>query len=151
MATAITGPATFWMGMAAGGIQAQDIGMLCDSVAQAVTSMPSVTIARTDTVIRDPLTERATSGCRVHLTGSMSAFQQTGTPDEHLRSLLPTRSWTEDLSYAADGPDGTAFALRRGAVLCLFRGRWDGGDDADPTYVPSDRYELVVGCMPTAR
>ena len=148
--TGLGGLLALSLGLAPSPSRAQEIGTLCDTIAQTVTSMPSVTTTRTDTIIHDHLTERAASGCRVHVTGSMAAFRQTDTPDQRLRSLLPTRSWKEDLSYAADGPDGTAFALRRGAVLCLFRGRWDGGDDADSSYVPGDRYELVVGCLPSA-
>lgn len=38
--------------------------------------------------------------------------------------------------------------IRRGLVLCLFQATWDGGDDSDPAYVPHDRYELVVECLP---
>jgi Cu(I)/Ag(I) efflux system membrane protein CusA/SilA len=147
-AAALVGLAVLSLGMTPASARAQNLGVLCDSIAQTVTSMPSVTGVRTDTVIRDHRTERAASGCQARFTGSMAAFQKTGTPDELLRSLLPAHGWTEDLWYAADGPDGTAFALRHGAALCLFRGRWDGGDDADPSYVPSDRYELIVGCMP---
>ncbi len=68
-------------------------------------------------------------------------------PDQRLRSVLPQLGWREDLGYGADGKDGTAFGFRRGETLCIARASWDGGDDADPTYVPDDRYELRIECM----
>jgi len=30
--------------------------------------------------------------------------------------------------------------------VCLFRFSWDGGDDSDSTYVPSDDWEVVGHC-----
>ncbi|MDH3475946.1 MAG: hypothetical protein OEM59_19885, partial [Rhodospirillales bacterium] len=54
--------------------------------------------------------------------------------------------WSYDHRYAADGPDGTAFVLRRDRVLCLVTGSWDGGDDSDPDDQPEDWYEISVDC-----
>jgi len=68
-------------------------------------------------------------------------------PDEQLRSGLAARGWTEDIRYGADGPDGTAFAFRHNRAICFVDATWDGGDDADPSYVPSDRYTLRVRCL----
>jgi hypothetical protein len=33
-------------------------------------------------------------------------------------------------------------------TTCVVRWSWDGGDDSDSTYVPSDEWALVVGCVP---
>ena len=46
----------------------------------------------------------------------------------------------------ADGPDGTSFTAIKMNVFCVVEGHWDGGDDSDPSYVPSTRYEVVVKC-----
>lgn len=35
---------------------------------------------------------------------------------------------------------------RRPPVTCIVEGRWDGGDDSDTTYVPSDTIEVRLGC-----
>jgi hypothetical protein len=52
---------------------------------------------------------------------------------------------------SADGPDGTVQGVHRGGVTCLLEGRWDGGDDSDSTYVPSDTIEVRVACTRTVR
>jgi hypothetical protein len=119
----------------------------CDTVAALVPGLPGIRIQRSNGVVHDDRMGREHYGCRVTVIGSTVAFRNATSPDEVLRKKLGTRGWQEDLRYAADGPDGTAYALRSHSVLCLFRGRWDGGDDSDPTYVPDDRYVLIVACM----
>jgi hypothetical protein len=32
-------------------------------------------------------------------------------------------------------------------VICVITGRWDGGDDADSTYVPEPGYEIEAVCF----
>lgn len=119
----------------------------CETAAALVAGMPSIHIQRSYGVIHDDRMGREGYGCRVTIIGSVVAFRDAAIPDEVLRDELVARGWKEDLRYAADGPDGTAYALRNHSVFCLFRGTWDGGDDSDPTYVPDDRYELTVACM----
>ena len=46
----------------------------------------------------------------------------------------------------ADGPNGTSYRALRKNVFCAVEGSWDGGDDSDPTYVPSPHYEVIVKC-----
>ena len=60
------------------------------------------------------------------------------------------RGWSDRTMIAADGPDGTVQGVHRGGVTCLLEGRWDGGDDSDSTYVPSDTIEVRVACTRTA-
>jgi hypothetical protein len=128
-------------------VSGQDVRAECDAIAQLVAEIPIVSATRQDTLIVDHRMGRTALGCQLRITGSRSAFEGRDSPDERLRTSLASRGWTEDLRYGADGPDGTAFAFVTGSVLCLFQAAWDGGDDADPSYVPHDRYELVVGCM----
>ncbi len=59
---------------------------------------------------------------------------------------LSDRDWTQRTAYSSDGPDGTSFSFCKDDVMCIVRGRWDGGDDADSTYVPSDVYQIIVYC-----
>jgi hypothetical protein len=61
------------------------------------------------------------------------------------------RGWSDRTMLAADGPDGTVQGVHRGGVTCLLEGRWDGGDDSDSTYVPSDTIEVRVACTRTIR
>ncbi len=56
------------------------------------------------------------------------------------------RGWSDRTMISADGPDGTVVGLYRSGVTCVVEGRWDGGDDSDTTYVPSDTMEVRVSC-----
>lgn len=124
----------------------QTAGAGCAAVAAVIGDAAGpVTLVR-DTVVRDPRTETLAPGCMVRLDGRMSAFVQGETADQLVRRGLHALGWREDLSYAADGPDGTAFAMRTIGTVCFARAEWDGGDDTDPAYVPADRYVLDVGC-----
>jgi hypothetical protein len=125
----------------------QEFSAACDTVAQVVADIPSVSTTQIDTSVVDHRIGRTAPGCRVQVTGSRSAFGERDSPDERLRNELASRGWTEDFAYGADGPDGTAFALVTGSVLCMFEAAWDGGDDSDPSYVPDDGYRLIAWCM----
>ena len=56
------------------------------------------------------------------------------------------RGWQEEVNHSADGPDGTLFAYVRDGVICIFEGRWDGGDDSDPSVKPDDEYKGAGHC-----
>ncbi len=60
------------------------------------------------------------------------------------RDLLNEDGWCGD--RMADGPDGMSYRAFRENVFCTVEGRWDGGDDSDPEYLPSPRYEVIVRC-----
>lgn len=100
-----------------------------------------------DTVVSDPRTDERLPGCVLRLVAGRSAFGTGPLPDQRVRDGLAALGWREHLQYAADGPDGTAFALWRESATCFGAAQWDGGDDADPSYVPRDDYLLVVGCV----
>jgi hypothetical protein len=110
-------------------------------------AIPADSLTVSEHVVTDYLASQSGSGCRVRLDGAASRYGQAARPNDVVREELPTHGWNEDFRYAADGPDGTGFALKREGVTCLFQGMWDGGDDADPTYVPADRYALEVNCL----
>ncbi len=48
-------------------------------------------------------------------------------PDEAVVAAFKDAGWTYDPEYAADGPDGTAFAYRKKDVLCVFEISWSPG------------------------
>ena len=125
----------------------QDADAGCAAVVRVLGDFPTLAVGRTDKIVRDYRTGDTAPGCRVEMKGSAVAFRESGEPDLALRRQFAESGWTEDYDYAADGPDGSAFAFRNGRVLCVFRAHWDGGDDSDPTYVPEDRYDLEVDCL----
>lgn len=69
---------------------------------------------------------------------------------DSVRQGFVARGWSDRTMISADGPDGTVQGVHRGGVTCLLEGRWDGGDDSDSTYVPSDTIEVRVACARTA-
>jgi hypothetical protein len=94
-------------------------------------------------------------GCILTLAGDGDGSEEDDIAHELLYpfedSPLYKAGWRPDIQSEADGPDGTFFRIVRGNIFCLIEGRWDGGDDSDPTYVPSDRYEVIVQCSSTKK
>jgi hypothetical protein len=89
-------------------------------------------------------------GCILTLAGDRTGGAEDDIPHGLLYPFEDSPSykvgWRPDIQSEADGPDGTIFRIVRGSTFCLVEGRWDGGDDSDPTYVPSERYEVIVQC-----
>lgn len=136
LALTLTGPAA---GQARGAPCAAIAALLSDESGQ-------ITITR-DTAVQDPRTGEVLPGCALRLDGLRSAWAGGASPDERVRAGLGALGWREHLHYGADGPDGTAFALWRESATCFVRADWDGGDDADPSYVARDDYVLTVECV----
>jgi len=113
----------------------------CDLVAQIVTRSKGVTIKRRTGSFEDEFESRTRSGCSVSLVGSTAALGGSPNPIEVLREEFAARGWQEEVNHSADGPDGTSFAFVRDGVICLFQGRWDGGDDTDPSIKPDDAFK----------
>jgi hypothetical protein len=53
-----------------------------------------------------------------------------------------------EATYSADGPDGSDLGYSRKGLLCVIEGRWDGGDDSDPTVIPGPDFNVFVTCAP---
>jgi hypothetical protein len=103
-----------------------------------------------DTIVPNPGGSRAPwprRGCWIHVVDSVAA--PGGTQTGELQNWFLAHGW-RNAPYGADGPDGTMFGLFRAPDLCLVEGQWDGGDDADTTYVPRPGDELTVQCVPAA-
>jgi hypothetical protein len=132
---------------AAAGTPAQGPAPQCEAAAGALRRVPGVRVTRSQGTFEDEVARRRLTGCRVTATGRFRAFRRDQpAPTDRVAEALGARGLARDHRYDADGPDGTAFAFRGGGVICLVQGRWDGGDDSDPSYRPDDRYEVTVGC-----
>ena len=87
-------------------------------------------------------------GCVVRLKGDRKKIKDAQYPEPLFYpsegSVLYQEGWRAD--GEADGPDGTSFRILKQNIFCRVDGRWDGGDDSDPKYVPSTRYEVSVSC-----
>ncbi|MHB1095673.1 MAG: hypothetical protein ACYC3F_05830 [Gemmatimonadaceae bacterium] len=98
-----------------------------------------------DSLWHDPAARWA---CRVIAAGR--SWSEAFSVDTVMRGFT-TRGWSDRTMISADGPDGTVQGVHRRGVTCLLEGRWDGGDDSDSTYVPSDTIEVRVACTRTVR
>lgn len=120
----------------------------CEAIAATLRGVPEAEVTRSDGTFDDQVGGRDRAGCRVAVKGAFGALRGAQRPEIRLAEALQGRGLTYDHRYDADGPDGTSFALRTDATLCIVHVKWDGGDDSDPNYVPGDWYELLAGCTP---
>lgn len=100
-----------------------------------------------DTLIADPRGHEPVwtrRGCLIELADSTG---RTADPIAPLDQWFSANGWRQALPFSADGPDGTMFGYFDRDRLCLFEGHWDGGDDADPAYVPAPGIEFRIRCV----
>jgi hypothetical protein len=118
----------------------------CDAAFSAANRTPGVKIARRVDTFRDDVSGQAFSGCRLLISGSFAKLSGTDDASLRLRSVFAASGWHGMPGYDADGKDGTAFALQKDDVTCLFRERWNGGTDGAPEEPGEDWYTVEVGC-----
>ena len=131
----------------------------CDLVYRKLASGPHESLTRSTEEFMDHA--KSYRGCVIRLTGNSEKATEAQRPDSLFglplpycpggklpadlpRDMLNEDGWCGD--RMADGPDGTSFRAIKMNVFCLVEGSWDGGDDSNPKYVPSTRYDVVVKC-----
>src|SRR5262249_16678467 len=68
---------------------------------------------------------------------------------EAMEKAFHDAGWTSmEAAYSADGPDGSDVGYSRDGLLCVIEGRWDGGDDSDPSVIPGPDFAVFVTCAP---
>lgn len=67
-----------------------------------------------------------------------------------LFAWLQADGWRDNTIFSADAPDGTVQGFQRNGTTCIVAAQWDGGDDSDSTYVPSDTPDLAATCAATS-
>jgi hypothetical protein len=68
---------------------------------------------------------------------------------EAMEKAFQEAEWMSmEATYSADGPDGSDLGYSRDGILCVIEGRWDGGDDSDPTVIPGPEFDVFVTCAP---
>lgn len=118
----------------------------CDLAYRQLSSVPNLSLKKsTGNFTNDG---HSYSGCVVHLEANRTKIKDVHYPNSLFYpsegSVLYQQGWRTDRE--ADGPDGTSFRISKQNVFCLVEGKWDGGDDSDPKYVPSTRYDVIVSC-----
>lgn len=84
------------------------------------------------------------SGYAVRVVVTDSTF----CPVEEVAQALTAGGWAPHSGYSADGTDGTVMGFETTKYVCILEGRWDGGDDSDPTYVPAPGCSMTATCVP---
>lgn len=143
ISTWLTGLALASLGCSAQAGLLEEAGGL---VYKQLSSVPNLSLNKTTGSFTD--NGHSYSGCVVRLAGNRTKIKDVHYPGPFFYpyegSTLYQQGWRADRE--ADGPDGTSFRISKQNVFCLVVGNWDGGDDSDPKYVPSTRYEVIVSC-----
>ena len=136
---------------------------LCSGVATIAGSALEIAFTRdTGSTFPAPREGGRWSGCLLRGSGTVRPFgSPTLMPDRKLLATMVRDGWTEDVAYQADGPEGNAFAVRRGEALChydiLFPDTPGDDDGAMDSSVAGDsnaaaplRFLVEVLCTPNA-
>ncbi len=113
-------------------------------IVSLVTAIPGIRIKQSEGTVMDHRLHRKGNEKKIVITGSVSSFSNGRYPDNILRDKLSGCGWKEDLTYAADGPDGNSFAFRNGPVLCLFNASWDSGKTDNAKDKADNSYSLTI-------
>lgn len=124
----------------------------CDLVQQVMTARLQEPVTRADSVgFENEFVRARRTGCELKASGTFvrehgDTATGSSSSDGDLADALTAAGWVAIPRYMADGPDGSVAGMRSRETVCIFTWRWDGGDDSDSTYVPSDAWELVTHC-----
>ena len=119
----------------------------CTEIASLARTLPGLTIKESTGAVHDDKTGVDHSGCRIVGAGESVEYRDDEWPHEILRTRMTNDEWREDISRAADGAGSTAFAVRKGTVLCLFSAAWITSALSEPETSASSSYEFEVGCF----
>jgi hypothetical protein len=87
------------------------------------------------------------AGCEFVARGSDT--ESSSNLFEGMENAFQKAGWKSmEATYSADGPDGSDLGYARDGLLCIIEGRWDGGDDSDPSVIPGPEFEVFVTCAP---
>jgi hypothetical protein len=126
--------------------QAGPVEQACDFAYKQLSAVPHLSLIKSTGSFS--VNSHSYDGCIVRLKGDRKRVDDAQYPAPLFYpsegTALYQQGWRADIE--ADGPDGTSFRISKQTVFCLVEGNWDGGDDSDPKYVPSTRYEVIVSC-----
>lgn len=131
---------------AAGATPEPPVERACDLAESLARATPGTSLERHDGVFDHEGLHEPLRGCRLAIAGSFAATPPGDDAIRRLRDGFAARGWRELLAHAADGVDGSAFALRSEAVACWFQASWDGGSDDAPAKPRGPAYAISVLC-----
>lgn len=119
----------------------------CEYVHALVDTIPGTISEVVQGSFHEDITRRDRPGCMLIISGSWAELGDGPDPANLLFDVLTAEGWEPGIA-SGDSPDGTFFVLVKGDIILFVMGEWDGGDDSDSTYVPSEVYQIVVICTP---
>ncbi|MBI4721175.1 MAG: hypothetical protein HY770_08165 [Chitinivibrionia bacterium] len=119
----------------------------CAQILRIAQTVPGTIVEMVEGTFIDPDIPHPVEGCMIVISGSWGELDEDPSPTDAVFEYLSDQDWTQRTAYSADGPDGTSFSFCIDSVMCIVRGSWEGGDDADSTIVPSDVYQVIVYCV----
>lgn len=117
------------------GQQAGPAEAVCDTVLARWQATRGATARLVDTTAVVASSSQPQRGCAVVATAPKGVDRVLWKTLYWAEHVPP--GWTELGNYGADGPDGGSRTLQRNGVRCQIDFTQDGGDDGDPSYVPS--------------
>jgi hypothetical protein len=125
------------------------VSSLVRSVVGAVPSSTTITEFSGPRAItfRYQFAKAQSAGCELVVRGSDT--ESSSSLFEAIEKRFGEAGWMSmEATYSADGPDGSDLGYSRDGLLCVIEGRWDGGDDSDPTVTPGPDFDVFVTCAP---
>ncbi len=118
----------------------------CNLIYSAMLGLPGAFVNKIEGSFYDDYLKKYIDGCLLLVSGTWTELDENQDPINLIFNFLSDNGWSQYVEYSADGPDGTIFSLIKDDDWCIVKGQWDGGDDADSTYIPSDAYLIIVMC-----
>lgn len=119
----------------------------CTEIVTLARQLPGLAVRLSEGIVRDDKTGSNHNGCRVIGAGESVEYRDNGWPHDILRMQMKFHNWREDISRAADGAGSTAFALRKGVVLCLFSSIWNTDDLRELETLVTASYKFEIRCF----
>jgi hypothetical protein len=108
----------------------------CTALRDEIAAVLGVEVEQGTALFEDYAQGGRGTGCLITAKGTGVDFPSTSALASNLHFLLEDLGWVLDIRYAADGPTGTAFALRKENSLVLVGLMWTPSADAD---CPADK------------
>lgn len=104
---------------------------LCEEVRALVAEVLGVEATLSEAPFDDLVAGVQGNGCQTSVSGTGEEFGNFVDVAGELRSAFAEAGWAEDMAYVADGPTGTAFAMRRDGALALFSVDWQPAEGVE--------------------
>jgi hypothetical protein len=121
-----------------------EVRRACGAAAAYWEAEPLVAIRSFDSVFTLPRSTSMTDACFVSVR--LDEDRERSTDEDRPRVPFVASGWLPVYEFDADGKDGRSRVYQLDPVRCLVEERWDGGDDADSTYVPARWFEQLIVC-----